>query len=1056
MFKAQVPKISLLTTTNTMPRMTNCLDMTPTTLINPSQSSVGRRVDLSQTDCQGDMTRCTECDRSFRSKRGVGVHRRKAHPLAYHAGIEAEKHNTLKRKRWTVEENRLLARAELELRERRQWTVGEMNRELHSQFPERSLDAIKGRRRLKVYQDVLSDLVFQELEGASGGTGGMIDEPEGDINRGENQTEREYRDSYLSAMAQANVGLVNEFGNVLGFEEISERFEVFVYSGKPRRIAKAPPKRVNAPSKPVKAVSRRVRKHAERGKMLKLYEKGPERLGKSIVNGVGTIENSTALGPEPEVMFDFWSNVFSKPSVRDTRPPLELNPTQWDIAKPITIEETKEAMRRLKNGAPGRDGLRAAKVKALCPSTLTGFFNAFLYHEDLPQFLKEGTTTLIAKVENPADAGEFRPITLSSVVLRLFHTIVASRLGAIPLTQRQKGFRQLDGCGENVWLLKNLVSLRIRQLQSLNIVFCDVKKAFDSVSHQSMVRACSSVGIPAPWVRYLQNAHTGLTTVLKLDPLMRSIDCTVGVRQGDPVSCHIFNYVMAVAIQEVSEDIGIPFRGLERPLGYGMLADDTFLVSETKAGLRRTFFEFEKALSKQGMKLNPAKCKTLQVEVWQGRKKWFVAGTPFLKAADGTVVETLTIAETYRYLGTEMGAGGVTDLVGKGKLKEKLGRLRVCALKPQQKLYILRTILIPSFYHVLSLAEFAPKKWRDYDRQVRHFVRSVLHLPNDTPMGFFHASQKSGGLAVPSFVTQVGRLRSDRLKKLFESEDPVIKSLVETDSFLKEEVRRHEKPVRIQGLLFSMTKEGSASSWAELLHSSVDGKGLAHHSPSDPYKSFWVIDKWSRLSGREYISALHVRGSLLKTPSRASRGRAHVRKTCKSCCDRVCNLGHTLQVCPRTHGQRILRHNEVVDGIRRVAGRKNVVVRQEPRVAVKNTHMKPDLVLYGKKDCYVVDPMVCGDGGDLSEVHKIKSAKYRVPEVLAFVEAQHKVHFPSEPKPQITISGAVLDWRGCWAPESYLFLKGKLGMTPAELEYVSIRCLLASRKIWYMERCRAD
>jgi len=47
-----------------------------------------------------------------------------------------------------------------------------------------------------------------------------------------------------------------------------------------------------------------------------------------------------------------------------------------------------------------------------------------------------------------------------------------------------------------VWFLHQLIQKHKNQLLPLNIAFVDVKKAFDSISHQSIIMAAKLLGAP--------------------------------------------------------------------------------------------------------------------------------------------------------------------------------------------------------------------------------------------------------------------------------------------------------------------------------------------------------------------------------------------------------------------------------------------------------------------------------------------------------------------------------------------------------------------------------
>ena len=67
--------------------------------------------------------------------------------------------------------------------------------------------------------------------------------------------------------------------------------------------------------------------------------------------------------------------------------------------------------------------------------------------------LCEARTTLIPKVVGATEPSKFRPITVSSLLTRLYYRIVAKRIEALcPCSERQKAFRRSDGIAENVFL----------------------------------------------------------------------------------------------------------------------------------------------------------------------------------------------------------------------------------------------------------------------------------------------------------------------------------------------------------------------------------------------------------------------------------------------------------------------------------------------------------------------------------------------------------------------------------------------------------------------------
>lgn len=78
-------------------------------------------------------------------------------------------------------------------------------------------------------------------------------------------------------------------------------------------------------------------------------------------------------------------------------------------------------------------------------------------------------------------------ITITSLLLRLYHKMIVTRLkAAAPLPMELRGFAP-EGVAAYILLLQ-LINDHVEQDQNC-VAFVDFKKAFDSVSHPSLVAA---------------------------------------------------------------------------------------------------------------------------------------------------------------------------------------------------------------------------------------------------------------------------------------------------------------------------------------------------------------------------------------------------------------------------------------------------------------------------------------------------------------------------------------------------------------------------------------
>ena len=82
----------------------------------------------------------------------------------------------------------------------------------------------------------------------------------------------------------------------------------------------------------------------------------------------------------------------------------------------------------MKNGAPGPDSRRKKDLESLSVEAITCRFNIWLLACVAPESFRHGVTVSIPKSGESAMPAQFRPITMGSVMCRLYHRILADRI----------------------------------------------------------------------------------------------------------------------------------------------------------------------------------------------------------------------------------------------------------------------------------------------------------------------------------------------------------------------------------------------------------------------------------------------------------------------------------------------------------------------------------------------------------------------------------------------------------------------------------------------------
>lgn len=277
---------------------------------------------------------------------------------------------------------------------------------------------------------------------------------------------------------------------------------------------------------------------------------------------------------------------------------------------PITAEEVAKAKVRWRKSAPGPDGVTTEQVRSKPDRQLALLFTVLLYSNTQLARFKKSRTTLIYKKGIRTDPANWRPITVASMLLRLFHRVLADRLRQqTQLNPNQRGFIQQDGTMANVLILETFLKSRAAALSTTSIVGIDVTKAFDSVSHHSIERGLNRMRIEQHLKEYIVSSLRDNHTTIRLgEHNTRQITFNRGVKQGDPISPMLFNIVLDEYIQlsNAGNHGGTMVNSVK--VATLAFADDIILMEDSPDQMVASLERARRFLSERGMEINPQKC----------------------------------------------------------------------------------------------------------------------------------------------------------------------------------------------------------------------------------------------------------------------------------------------------------------------------------------------------------------------------------------------------------------------------------------------------------------
>ena len=128
----------------------------------------------------------------------------------------------------------------------------------------------------------------------------------------------------------------------------------------------------------------------------------------------------------------------------------------------------------------------------------------------MPPEWKMATVIPIFKKGNIASPSNYRPVSLTSVVSKLFESIVRESMmyhlysNINLITSYQHGFLPCKSCVTQLLKAVEKWSESLDNGNSVNVLYLDFKKAFDSVSHARLLMKLSAYGFRGKLLEWIK------------------------------------------------------------------------------------------------------------------------------------------------------------------------------------------------------------------------------------------------------------------------------------------------------------------------------------------------------------------------------------------------------------------------------------------------------------------------------------------------------------------------------------------------------------------------
>lgn len=287
----------------------------------------------------------------------------------------------------------------------------------------------------------------------------------------------------------------------------------------------------------------------------------------------------------------------------------------------IGVGEISKAISRLKcNKSPGLDNISNNMLKcgqnALLPCMLK-LFNACLSSGNYPKNWALGYITPVHKSNDICDPNNYRGISVTSSIGKLFNSILNARLDSFLekhqiINKCQVGFTRKARTVDHLFILKCVLDEYCSSKEGrVFACFVDFQKAFDTVIHTGIKIKLLQIGTGTLFYNIIKRMYEISESCIRIqNNVTDSFPIQLGVKQGDNLSPNLFK-IFINDLPDCLQYSPDPVLLNGNAISCLMYADDIILLSTSAEGLQSKLDILEKYCNDWCLMVNPNKTKIL-------------------------------------------------------------------------------------------------------------------------------------------------------------------------------------------------------------------------------------------------------------------------------------------------------------------------------------------------------------------------------------------------------------------------------------------------------------
>jgi len=222
-----------------------------------------------------------------------------------------------------------------------------------------------------------------------------------------------------------------------------------------------------------------------------------------------------------------------------------------EVDAPLTMQEVEVATRSVRaKSAQGPDSIHPVFIRGARKPVIVALHMVFSFcwsYGVIPHQWKQANTTPIYKSKGPrSDPSSYRPVSVTSILMRIFEKIAKRRLVDFLETKHffnpnQAGFRRGGSTYDNIYRLQKAAYMALQRKDCLPIAFLDIQKALDRVPHDRLLQRLATAGITGRCFAFVRSfLRDRVFRVVHHDHCSDWHDVHAGVPQGTVLAPLLF------------------------------------------------------------------------------------------------------------------------------------------------------------------------------------------------------------------------------------------------------------------------------------------------------------------------------------------------------------------------------------------------------------------------------------------------------------------------------------------------------------------------------------